>query len=137
MRLECTITILTCVPFIDSESGVKSDKAKTKVQLIREVKELRAQVACLASENNSPSKFPSVQCYEEERYRLLMENVSDIIWMVDLRGRYTFISSSVERILGRTPTEIMSLPLDELHGPEQVRIIREHWSRIRGMLATL
>jgi len=42
----------------------------------------------------------------EKKYRLLAENVSDIIWTVDLDLRYTYISPSVEWILGYRPEDV-------------------------------
>jgi two-component system sensor histidine kinase/response regulator len=46
----------------------------------------------------------------EERYRLLAENISDVIWMLDLRtNRFTYISPSVEKLYGYTVEEAMQL----------------------------
>lgn len=42
----------------------------------------------------------------ERRYRLLAENVSDVIWAVDNRLNFTFISSSIYSMLGYKPDEI-------------------------------
>ena len=42
----------------------------------------------------------------ERRYRLLAENASDIIWTADLAGRLSYISPSVERLLGYSPMEL-------------------------------
>lgn len=42
----------------------------------------------------------------ERRYRLLAENVSDVIWAVNSTLDFTFISSSVETMLGYKPDEI-------------------------------
>ncbi len=42
----------------------------------------------------------------ERRYRLLAENVSDVIWSVDTDLNFTFISSSIYTMLGYYPDEI-------------------------------
>ena len=42
----------------------------------------------------------------ERRYRLLAENVSDVIWAVNSKLDFTFISSSVYAMLGYKPDEI-------------------------------
>lgn len=42
----------------------------------------------------------------ERRYRLLAENVNDVIWSVDTELNFTFISASVYSMLGYTPDEI-------------------------------
>jgi diguanylate cyclase (GGDEF)-like protein/PAS domain S-box-containing protein len=43
----------------------------------------------------------------EERHRLMTENACDIIATVDLSGNFTYISPSVEKITGYTPTEVI------------------------------
>jgi PAS domain S-box-containing protein len=43
-----------------------------------------------------------------ELYRLLAENVSDVIWILDLEdGRFTYVSPSVEKLRGYTVEEVM------------------------------
>lgn len=49
-----------------------------------------------------------------ERYRLLAENVIDVIWALDKNFRYTYISPSVEKMRGYTVEEAMNLPLDKM-----------------------
>ncbi len=48
----------------------------------------------------------------ERRYRLLAENVSDVIWAVNTKLEYTFISSSIYAMLGYTPDEIYRGAID-------------------------
>ena len=63
----------------------------------------------------------------EKRYRLLAENVTDIIWTLDLTTlNFGYISPSVERIRGFTPEEAVALSLQESLSPasfEQVTAI--------------
>jgi len=46
----------------------------------------------------------------EARYRLLAENVTDVIWTVDAAGRLTYVSPSVKYLLGYDAAEILGLP---------------------------
>jgi len=48
----------------------------------------------------------------EERYRMLAENMSDTIWLMDLGLRTTYISPSVTRSRNFTLDEINSMPFD-------------------------
>jgi len=49
----------------------------------------------------------------ERQYRLLADNISDVIWILDLSlSKFTYISPSVERVQGYTPEEIMNLDLE-------------------------
>ena len=50
----------------------------------------------------------------ERRYRLLAENLTDIIWTFDLETmQFTYVSPSVQKIRGFTPEEAMALSLEE------------------------
>ena len=51
---------------------------------------------------------------ERERgYRLLEENISDVIWVTDMELRLTYISPSVTRLLGYTVEETMALRFED------------------------
>ena len=43
----------------------------------------------------------------EERFRLLVEHVSDWIWEVDENGIYTYASPQIKDILGYSPAEVI------------------------------
>ncbi len=48
----------------------------------------------------------------EERYRMLAENMTDTIWLMDLDLKTTYISPSVTKQLGYTLDELNTVPLD-------------------------
>jgi PAS domain S-box-containing protein len=55
----------------------------------------------------------------ERRHRLISENTGDIIWTLDIASkRLTYISRSVERLLGRSVEEALALPTAEVLTPE-------------------
>jgi PAS domain S-box-containing protein len=53
----------------------------------------------------------------EERYRLLAENVRDVIWSTDMNLRFTYVSPSVKYLGDRTAEEVMYMSLDQLLTP--------------------
>jgi PAS domain S-box-containing protein len=54
----------------------------------------------------------------EQKYRLLAENVSDIIWVIDLTERkLTYVSSSATHLLGYSPDEALNISFEELLTP--------------------
>ncbi|MCU0595995.1 MAG: PAS domain S-box protein [Desulfobacterota bacterium] len=61
----------------------------------------------------------------EARYRLLAENVSDIIWTADMTLRPNYVSPSIERVRGFTPAEAMQLTLEEQLTPESLNVVRQ------------
>lgn len=48
----------------------------------------------------------------EERYRLIADNVHDMIWTLDKEFRLTYISPSVRYLLGFEPEEVMQEPIE-------------------------
>jgi hypothetical protein len=45
----------------------------------------------------------------EERYRLLLENIRDVIWVLDSQLRFTFVTPSVTALTGYTVEEFLQL----------------------------
>lgn len=54
----------------------------------------------------------------EERYRMLAENATDIIWTTDTNMQFTYISPSVEPLLGFTVEELMNKAMPEVFTSE-------------------
>lgn len=65
----------------------------------------------------------------EERHRLLADHASDVIWTMDLQGRFTYVSPSVEKLRGYTVDEVMRQSLDEVLTPESAPIAVDGLSR--------
>jgi len=58
----------------------------------------------------------------EERHRLLADNATDVIWTMNIEGRFTYVSPSVEKLRGYTVTEVMQQSLYEALTPESAAI---------------
>ena len=56
----------------------------------------------------------------EETHRLLADNATDVIWTMDLSGKFTYISPSVEKLRGFTVEEVKSQSKEELLCKESV-----------------
>jgi len=59
----------------------------------------------------------------EGRYRLLAENVRDVIWAMDMDLRFTYLSPSIKYLDDRTVEEVMSMPLEQLFTPSSLELI--------------
>jgi PAS domain S-box-containing protein len=68
----------------------------------------------------------------EEKYRILAENASDIIWSVDIDLKFTYVSPSAERLLGWTMEEWKSLRLEDVLAPDTLgkvnKAVEEEWA---------
>ena len=66
----------------------------------------------------------------EEKYRLLANNINDIIWTMDLDLNMMYVSPSVESILGFTPQENMVMPINEKFTPDSMiqitKLVKDH-----------
>ena len=60
----------------------------------------------------------------EERFRNVIENASDIIYIHDLEGNYVSINQAAERVFGITREEALELNMRDIAAPEHVEMIR-------------
>ena len=61
----------------------------------------------------------------EIRYRLLTENMTDVLWVLDLDTmRFTYMSPSVERLRGYTVDEVMNQTLDQVLTPDSYALLQ-------------
>jgi PAS domain S-box-containing protein len=59
----------------------------------------------------------------EEKYRMLAENATDIVWVLDINtGKFTYISQAVEKIRGYTVEEAMKIPFSKTLTPENYQL---------------
>ena len=79
---------------------------KTKTQLIAELEEMRQRV------------FELKQI--EKHYHLINENVSDVIWILDVNLAFTYVSPSIYNQRGYTAKEVLSHTLNETMTPESL-----------------
>ena len=56
----------------------------------------------------------------EERHRLLADNANDVIWTMNLQGKFTYISPSVEKLRGFTVEEVMAQSQEEVLCPSSL-----------------
>ncbi|MDQ1239202.1 MAG: two-component system, cell cycle sensor histidine kinase and response regulator CckA, partial [Thermodesulfobacteriota bacterium] len=61
----------------------------------------------------------------EEKFRFLTEAMVDIVWTMDLNLRFTYVSPSVERVLGFTREERLRQRIEEQITPESLARIRD------------
>ena len=53
----------------------------------------------------------------EERYRLIAENITDVIWTADMDLNFTYISPSVVHLLGESPEMIIPKKVSDILSP--------------------
>ncbi len=115
-----------CVPIVyENESfGVLSvENTRSTNRLAQSEISLLMGVASQTaiSINNALSFQKTIE--SERRYRLLADNISDVIWTIDPKtAKFTYASPSVERMQGFTPAELMALDLSDIFTPESYKL---------------
>ncbi|MEQ8752566.1 MAG: PAS domain S-box protein [Coleofasciculus sp. G1-WW12-02] len=65
----------------------------------------------------------------ELKFRTIVENVNDIIFMLNSEGVYTYVSPNISQILGYTATEIEGKHLTALIHPDDLQICYSDWQK--------
>lgn len=79
-------------------------------------------------------KAATDQLYESElKYKLLIDNMTDIVWITDDKGVITFINDEIENVLGYKKEEVLYMPIYNvmcpLHQYEGCKNIIEEFNR--------
>ena len=61
----------------------------------------------------------------ERKYRLLADNVIDVIWTMDLNWQFTYASPSCESLSGYKNEEIVGMTLDQLLTPDSMDLCKK------------
>jgi len=67
---------------------------------------------------------------KEERFRSLVEAISDLVWETDAAGRLTFISPNVHDLLGYAPEEVLGKTFLDFLPPDEAQRLKELLSPI-------
>ena len=123
--MDLQVETLICIPliykrepigflFVDTK-GTKKDTATSDVNLLMGI---ATQIATGIVNARSYSQMQE----RDQRYRLLTENVADVIWILDCETlKLRYISPSVEKAQGYTPDELMALAIDQYLTPDSAR----------------
>ena len=104
-------TYLIFIRFSEVFSIIENQSSKLKAANIGYEKQLRQRREAEKQLKDS-----------EKNYRLLAENVTDVIWILNLSTlNFDYVSPSIERIQGYTPTEAQELSLEQQLSPESYR----------------
>ena len=89
-----------------------------KQEQAEEIKSLKRRIVELEKREAEYKKYRQSLHESEQKYKLLSDNIIDIVWMMNIKTqKFDYISPSIERISGFTQREAMRLPLSETVTP--------------------
>ena len=67
---------------------------------------------------------PREEPRSENRYQLLADNVRDVIWTMDISGRFTYVSPSILDLRGFTPDKVRAQSIEQALAPESAKNVQ-------------
>ncbi|MDD3877467.1 MAG: response regulator [Bacteroidales bacterium] len=61
----------------------------------------------------------------EEKYKLIAENMGNIVSIIDLNFNFLYVSPSIERLFGYTSDECLKFSLENIMTPESFKLVKE------------
>jgi PAS domain S-box-containing protein len=61
----------------------------------------------------------------EELYRLVVDNIADVITVMDMNLRFTYVSPSIQRLRGYTAEEAVAQTIEQVMTPESLQIVAQ------------
>lgn len=109
------------------------DKDKAKEQLLEELGKLRQKCRKLEAAKTKQKQKEQIYKESEEKYKLLVETSTDMIFTVDLKGNFLFANKAFKKNLGYSKEEINKMNGFKLVHPEDMpRVIKQFAQLVEG-----
>lgn len=108
----------------------------------RDLLKIPVEKFCLLSHPAAEDAMTAKPAYEEleqglkksrkeaEKYRQLIENLTEVLYMLDLEARVTYVSPNIENISGYRPEEIMGRKFSDFVHPEDLENRMHYFMRV-------
>jgi len=88
-------------------------QAKTNAELIEEISSLKQKIQELEQSESERKRAEKALRDSESKYQFLAESAADVVFTLDINLATTYVSPSIERMLGYTPEERIAQKVDQ------------------------
>ncbi|MBM4241795.1 MAG: PAS domain S-box protein [Euryarchaeota archaeon] len=100
------------------------NQSNSKNTLLNELSKLRQRVSKLEKSENRLKEREKTLKETEKRFRLVTDNMLDIISICDLEAVITYVSPSVKNVLGYDPEYMLDKPIFDFMHPDDLEIVK-------------
>ena len=101
---------------------------RTKAQLIEENDRFRAELGTQRPVEAEPASPRDI--FREERYRAILDGITEGYYEVDLAGNFTFFNAAMSRMLGYAPSKLVGMNYRVYLDGEDARKVYEVFGRV-------
>ncbi|MEN6476038.1 MAG: PAS domain-containing protein [Syntrophaceae bacterium] len=112
-----------------SQVALQSAKEELEKRVEERTEELRNINVQLATQIEERQHAEESLKTSDEIFRSLVENINEVIFVVDTGGVLTYVSPSVEAMLGYEPTQLVGHPYIEFIYPEDTAVHMQHFKQ--------
>lgn len=91
----------------------------------RLVKKLEEKMAALERETAQRKQAEAALGESERKYRLIAEHTADVVTVLDMDLRITYVNQAVLHLRGYKPEDVVGQPLERSLAPDSFRMVRE------------
>ena len=127
MSISVHSAMLACMLLLPYPQSVQTiDRIAIPVMLIYPVTSVVLSILLLHQQERK--FFQGRLAQSEGKYRSITENITDVVWTIDLDLNTTYVSPSVKRLLGETPEEHARKKIEEKFPPDSLEKVKETFS---------
>jgi PAS domain S-box-containing protein len=105
-----------------------TETKRTKAQLLKENDRPRAEVGTLHPAETGPASPRDI--IREERYRAILDGITEGYYEVDLEGNFTFFNAAMSRMLGYAPSKLVGMNYRVYLDGEDAKKVYEVFGRV-------
>ncbi len=105
------------------------NERKTKAALISELESLRGRLAQLEKSRTEHKPFGKTARESDDRYRQLIENVLEGVWVIDTEAKLTFVNPRIAEIFGYTVEEMIGKSIFSLVDKKSASVLNRTLER--------